>query len=204
MNPYFVQNYIAYQFSMRRATLLQQQQALLNAQLLAATEMAMEKRPEPVYQPTYRPNPSRSPSSIGEQSESISDSSSSDGFSPSIKKKMKQCRFCPSTFKSNTDLTRHERIHTGEKPFGCHVCGKQFNRKGNMEKHVTTHFKGTEKAQQLKHQLTNSQLFVCDCGKSFRSRGFYLRHMKRHEIREEKNVMRISQAEDDIEVDVEV
>lgn len=91
--------------------------------------------------------------------------------------KKKQCRFCSSVFKSNTDLRRHERIHTGEKPFSCSVCKKSFNRKGNMEKHMGTHFKGSEKLDfYVKHM---SKQYACDCGKSFRSKGFYDRHLEK-------------------------
>lgn len=91
--------------------------------------------------------------------------------------KKKQCRFCSSVFKSNTDLRRHERIHTGEKPFSCSVCKKSFNRKGNMEKHMGTHFKGSEKLDfYVKHM---SKQYACDCGKTFRSKGFYDRHVEK-------------------------
>lgn len=196
MNPIFIQNYLAYQF---RASLIQQHQAMLNAQLLAATEVAMKKED---YRPVHHlplPASSRSPSSIGEQSDL---SSLSDGSSPKMAKKLKQCRFCSSTFKSNTDLARHERIHTGEKPFSCTICHKQFNRKGNMEKHVTTHFKGADRATLLKAKQSE---FVCDCGKGFKSRGFYLRHKKRCELRSNLNAQRhFNEDEDDIEIDVEV
>ena len=206
MNPLFVQNYLAYQF---RASLIQQHQAMLNARLLAATEAAMNTKTtetQRIHTEDWmlRPKPSRSPSSVGEQSESTSDLSSlSDGSSPKAAKKMKQCRFCPSTFKSNTDLTRHERIHTGEKPFSCHICRKQFNRKGNMEKHVTTHFKGADRAQQLQLSATKGE-FVCECGKAFRSKGFYLRHKQRCQLREQLNQRRPQLDEDDVEIDVEV
>ena len=214
MNPYFVQNYLAYQFSMRRAALLQQQQVLLNAQLRAATEAAMEGSSRAEVGHLYQPVPSRSPSSIGEHSlsEATTDDSSLSSMSGSPvqqepnPRKMKKCRFCPSTFKSNTDVTRHERIHTGEKPFSCHICHKQFNRKGNMEKHLTTHFKGADRQAKLQAHCganKNGEQYVCDCGKVFRSRGFYLRHKKRHETREEQNELRLQQDED-VEVDVEL
>ena len=93
--------------------------------------------------------------------------------------KTKECKFCPAVFKSNTDLRRHERIHTGEKPFKCSICEKEFNRKGNMEKHMTTHFKGKERYNFLMNHSSDKP-YVCPCGKSFRSKGFFERHQQKH------------------------
>ncbi|XP_077545046.1 B-cell lymphoma/leukemia 11B-like isoform X3 [Haemaphysalis longicornis] len=45
------------------------------------------------------------------------------------------CRFCPQRFSSPCYLARHERSHTGERPFPCRLCAMAFSRKDNLRVH---------------------------------------------------------------------
>jgi hypothetical protein len=61
-----------------------------------------------------------------------------------LKKEMK-CSFpdCDSSFSSAANLKRHEKLHTGEKPFVCPAegCDKKFARKYDMKVHSRIHTK---------------------------------------------------------------
>ena len=46
-----------------------------------------------------------------------------------------KCAECEKCFSSNTVLARHKQTHSGEKPFECTVCSKQFTRLNNLEVH---------------------------------------------------------------------
>ena len=44
------------------------------------------------------------------------------------------CSICTKQLSSASSLDRHMLIHSGERPFGCSICGMKFTTNGNMHR----------------------------------------------------------------------
>ena len=83
---------------------------------------------------------------------------------------------CAKRFSRSDELTRHLRIHTGQKPFQCHICLRCFSRSDHLTTHIRTH--------------TGEKPFACEvCGRRFARSDERKRHKKVHE----KEVVRDAQ-----------
>ncbi|CAH8471963.1 unnamed protein product [Heterobilharzia americana] len=70
------------------------------------------------------------------------------------------CCICLHRFGSQQDLQRHMRSHTGERPFICPHCGKEFSLKHSMHRHARVHMKQNIRTDTSKENSisTNPQL----------------------------------------------
>lgn len=57
------------------------------------------------------------------------------------KLKHHKCGLCGYIALRNSDIKRHVRIHTGERPFECDRCLKRFVTSSNLKKHLVVHVK---------------------------------------------------------------
>lgn len=80
-----------------------------------------------------------------------------------------RCDLCGKAFVKLSDMDRHTRVHTGEKPCICNICGKGFQQSHNLSKHLITHL--------------HIRPYPCEiCNKQFSRPDVLARHVLTHAI----------------------
>ncbi|OQV08814.1 Zinc-finger double domain-containing protein [Cladophialophora immunda] len=69
----------------------------------------------------------------------------------------KKCLYCERKFGKAEHLKRHQRAHTGEKPFKCAHCGREYARSDVLMRHVRNHHSTAEKQTVAASPVVSSQ-----------------------------------------------
>ncbi|KAA8586631.1 hypothetical protein FQN60_000467 [Etheostoma spectabile] len=86
---------------------------------------------------------------------------------------------CDRRFSRSDELTRHVRVHTGQRPFQCRICMRSFSRSDHLTTHIRTH--------------TGEKPFACtECGRKFARSDERKRHAKIHQRQRERKIERNS------------
>ncbi|KAF7656616.1 hypothetical protein LDENG_00038980 [Lucifuga dentata] len=87
------------------------------------------------------------------------------------------CDVCGKVMRCKSSLARHSFIHTGKKPYGCHLCQMRFNRRDNLQHHLSRlHPNGVIKLEKCRADV---QMWLCEvCGKTFNCRS----RLRTHEV----------------------
>ncbi|XP_061520601.1 zinc finger protein 408 [Phycodurus eques] len=82
------------------------------------------------------------------------------------------CSYCGKSLRDPHTLKSHERLHTGDRPHRCTICGKGYTMATKLRRHI-------------KSSHVTEKPYRCHCGASYTLRQSLLRHQVQHQSQEE-------------------
>ena len=86
--------------------------------------------------------------------------------------KLYQCPTCQKSYSTKGNLNKHIQTHYGVKKFECTLCNKKFLYKNHLKEHITTHT-GKKREREGKHECTT-------CTKTFAYKNNLEIHIRTH------------------------
>ncbi|KAA0183588.1 hypothetical protein FBUS_08018 [Fasciolopsis buskii] len=125
------------------------------AMKLVPASLAVSKNPNNVTQPEQasKSDGNKTPVASGERAPLVPIAKDPDNHEnpPTYRvTKVYRCRYCGKTFNRKFCRERHERLHTGVKPYTCEICEEKFIRLEDKKRHVRS----------LQHYLSGRSSFL--------------------------------------------
>ncbi|CAI9732607.1 myosin-G heavy chain-like [Octopus vulgaris] len=118
---------------------------------------------------------------------------------PKKRKRVHSCSICGGSYSTPSQLQRHSRVHSGERPYVCNLCGRRFTRSDHVKQHLKIHSPHRQKnmcricgSQFYKSQILGShlrrhdvyQIHLChQCGEGFQEAEELEKHERLHNIK---------------------